>query len=121
MAIGLFSPISIHSPKALHCNSPSKTPEAGYYTNHAGRISALEPLRGRSGWLSASALTIEALETSEDHILLSRDDGAPLSRDAAMRLLTLSADGGDSVETPAPLADYLDTRLLARFNQFETI
>jgi hypothetical protein len=41
------------------------------YTHHAGRISALEPLRGRSGWLSASALTIEALETSEDHILLA--------------------------------------------------
>jgi len=83
------------------------------YTNHAGRISALEPLRGASGWLSTSALTIEALDTPEDHILLAGvgDDGAPLSRDAAMRLLSLPADDGDPVEPPAPLADDLNARL----------
>ena len=83
------------------------------YTNHAGRISALEPLRGASGWLSASALTIEALDTPEDHILLAGvgNDGAPLSRDAAMRLLTLPADDGDPVQPSARLANDLNARL----------
>ena len=83
------------------------------YSNHAGRISAFEPLRGAGGWLSVSALTIEALDAPEDHILLAGlgDDGAPLSRDVAMRLLTLPAADGDPVEPPAPLADDLGTRL----------
>ena len=81
----------------------------------------LEPLRGRSGWLSASALTIEALETPEDHILLAgvRDDGAPLSRDEAMRLLTLPAVDGDPVATPALLADDLNARLSLEAEQIQ--
>ena len=83
------------------------------YANHAGRISALEPLCGTSGWLSVSALTIEALDAPEDHIILAgvADDGSPLSRDVAMRLLTLPADDGGQVEPPAPLADDLSARL----------
>jgi ERCC4-related helicase len=91
------------------------------YTNHAGRISALEPLCGRSGWLSASALTIEALDTPEDHILLAgvADDGAPLSRDEATRLLTLPADDGDSVVTPAPLVVALTARLGVEAGQIQ--
>ena len=91
------------------------------YTNHSGRISALESLRGRSGWLTASVLTIEALDTPEDHILLAGidDDGAALSCEMAMRLLTLSAQGGDPVETPATLADDLDAQLSLRASQIQ--
>jgi len=83
------------------------------YTNHSGRISALEPLRGRSGWLTASVLTIEALDTPEDHILLAGidDDGAALSYEMAMRLLTLSAHDRDPVETPTTVVQDLDARL----------
>ena len=83
------------------------------YTNHSGQISALEPLRGRSGWLTASVLTIEALDTPEDHILLAGidDDGAALSYEMAMRLLTFSAHDGDPVETPTTVVQDLDARL----------
>jgi adenine-specific DNA-methyltransferase len=83
------------------------------YTNHSGRISALDPLRGQNGWLTAAVLTVEALDTPEDHILLAAisDDGAALSDDAAMRLLTLSGHEGAPVEMPATCADDCDARL----------
>ncbi len=41
------------------------------YQNHQGTISAIEQFEGKSGWLLASVLTIEALDSVEDHILLS--------------------------------------------------
>lgn len=80
------------------------------YTNHHGRISALEPLRGQSGWLTASVLTIEALDTPEEHILLTgiADNGTEVSTDMAMRLLTLSADEGSPVEIVTTLVDDLE-------------
>ena len=61
------------------------------YTHHAGRISQIEPLMGKSGWLAASLLSVDALGQSEDHILLSGvgDDGAPLINGAASRLMTV--------------------------------
>jgi hypothetical protein len=83
------------------------------YTNHYGRISALEPLQGQKGWLTALVLTVEALDTPEEHILLAgfADDGTDLSYDMATRLLTLSADEGDPIGTTATLVDDLDARL----------
>jgi SNF2 family DNA or RNA helicase len=57
------------------------------YTNYSGKISVLEPLRGRTGWLTAAVLTVDALDTSEDHILLSgiADDGETLNGDVVMK------------------------------------
>ena len=83
------------------------------YTNHSGRISALEPLRGRSGWLTASVLTIEALDAPEDHILLAGedDDGTPLTRDVSLRLLSLSAADGFLARTPATMTERLNAAL----------
>jgi adenine-specific DNA-methyltransferase len=61
------------------------------YSGHDGRISQIEPLVGKSGWLKASLLTVEALGQSEDHLLLAgtTDDGAELSAEAASRLMTI--------------------------------
>jgi Helicase conserved C-terminal domain len=61
------------------------------YTGHVGRISQIDPLVGRTGWLTASLLSVDALGQSEDHMLLSgvTDNGAALSDEAASRLMTV--------------------------------
>jgi len=61
------------------------------YGDHAGKISILEPLIGKSGWLTLSSFTVESLDQAEDHLVFGAltDDGAPLDAESAARLLTL--------------------------------
>jgi adenine-specific DNA-methyltransferase len=61
------------------------------YANHAGKISILEPVVGKAGWLVASLMTVEALDEAEDHILLSgiTDEGDLLTREICDRLMTI--------------------------------
>ena len=83
------------------------------YTNHSGKISILEPLIGKAGWLVASLLTVEALGEAEDHILLSgiTDEGDLLTREVCDRLLTIHGTRGQEVY-PAPGAmTHLETSL----------
>ena len=87
------------------------------YSAYEGKISALEPLVGKSGWMSAELLTIEALGQSEDCLLLAGrcDDGAPLSDEAANRLLTIGATRGADVTVPTQVEGWLLEQLgLAR-------
>jgi len=57
------------------------------------KITILEPLIGKSGWLSLSLLTISSFET-EDHLLFAAvtNDGIELNSDQATRLFSLPAD-----------------------------
>lgn len=66
------------------------------YSGHVGKISVLEPLRGRTGILRLDCLTIEALGQVEDHLLLSvvTEDGTVVPEDVAARLLTIPATVG---------------------------
>jgi len=61
------------------------------YSRHPGKISVIEPLIGRSGWLTLSFFSVESLDQGEDHLIFAAatDDGAPLDPEAAARLLTL--------------------------------
>lgn len=73
------------------------------YDNHAGKISILEPLRGKSGTLTASLFSIESLDQGEDHLILSAvgDDGAVLDQETAARLLSLPGEVlGEIAELP---------------------
>ena len=73
------------------------------YSNHEGRITQIESLCGQSGWLSASLFSVDALGQSEDHLLLAGlcDDGAPLSAEAATRLMSVGgAVAGEAIEPP---------------------
>lgn len=74
------------------------------YADHCGRVSILEPFVGRAGWLTAAALTIEALGEAEDHILLAgvTDAGEAMTREACERLLTID---GARVGDAAPDAE----------------
>ena len=62
------------------------------YSGYEGRISQIELLKGQSGWLAASMLSVEALGQSEDHLLLAgtTDDGATLSAEATTRMMTIA-------------------------------
>ncbi len=74
------------------------------YDAHDGRISILKPLRGQSGYLSLSQLTIESLDQAEDHLIFAAvtDNGETLDEEAARRLLSLPGEAGQSILSTAP-------------------
>jgi ERCC4-related helicase len=63
-----------------------------HYTGSGKKISILEPLMGRSGFMTVTALTAKSLDT-EDHILLGAvcDDGGSLFPEQSQRLFSLAA------------------------------
>lgn len=81
------------------------------YAGHSGKVSVLEPLLGRSGWLAATCLTVESLDQAEDHLILLAvaDDGEVLDEEVARRLLSLPGRVEGSVIVPQPVLDTFDT------------
>lgn len=82
------------------------------YGEHAGIISALEPLVGQSGWLTVSQFTVESLDQSEDYLIVAgvADDGTPLDETAAVRLFTVPGrvlDGVPAASVPPSSLDEL--------------
>lgn len=86
------------------------------YQHHEGRISQIEPLIGKSGWLAASMLSVDALGQSEDHLLLAgfTDDGTPLSDEATSRLMTVAGSTGRQVPLPMGIATQIAQSLTAQ-------
>jgi peptidoglycan hydrolase CwlO-like protein len=64
------------------------------YDGYGAKVSTLQALRGSSGWLALSVLTIEALGMAEDHLLLAATNaaGEPLHDEDAEKLLRLPAE-----------------------------
>lgn len=83
------------------------------YSSHEGRITQIESLRGQSGWLSASLFSVDALGQSEDHLLLAAigDDGAPLSAEAASRLMSVGGSVASAVAEPSEISASLAASL----------
>lgn len=50
------------------------------YANYDGIISVLEPVVGKSGWITLSSFTVESLDQSEDHLIFAviSDEGVTL-------------------------------------------
>jgi adenine-specific DNA-methyltransferase len=74
------------------------------YSRHEGRISQIELLKGQSGWLAVSMLSVEALGQSEDHLLLAGiiDDGTMLGVETISRLMTIAGDvAGSAAQSDA--------------------
>ena len=71
------------------------------YGQHDGKVSTLEPLIGKTGWLALSFFSVEALDQAEDHLIFSAvtDDGQTLDDEVAQRLLTLPC-----ASSPLPVA-----------------
>ncbi len=84
------------------------------YAEHEGKISILEPLIGKSGWLRISMLTIDSLDQSEDFVIFAAqmDDGQILEQDIAARLMTLPGHCPDNsaVDSPAFLESLVEHR-----------
>lgn len=80
------------------------------YSNYPAKVSLIERLEGRSGWLRASLLSITALET-EEHLVLSgmSDDGNSLDSETVDKLLNVAGSVGESVEVPPEMDDRLST------------
>lgn len=61
------------------------------YSGYAGKISVIDPLRGKGGMLRLDCLTVETLGQAEDHLLLSAvtADGQLVDPEVAARFLTI--------------------------------
>lgn len=84
-------------------------------SGHPGKISALEPFTGRTGWLAAERVRVDSLGVREEHILLvaHADDGAVLSDDATARLWTLDGVAGARIAVPDAAAARLRDAIAA--------
>lgn len=59
-------------------------------TGYEGNVSILDELKGKQGWLSALAVSVDSFESSDYVIAFGQtDDGKPLNEEQAKRLLTL--------------------------------
>lgn len=63
------------------------------YEDHEGNVAILKPYLGQSGWLQASRFSVNALDQTEDHLILAvhTDSGETLDEEIAHRLLSLPA------------------------------
>jgi len=63
------------------------------YSNYPGKISILEPLVGKSGYLSVSKVSVESLQ-AEDYVVFAglMDDGTMLDEDQACRIFSLPGE-----------------------------
>ena len=80
------------------------------YSDHPAKISVLESLVEKSGWLRFSVLSIHALE-SEDHLLLNgvTDDGAVLDTETCSRFFSVTGDANGDCELPTDVVARLGT------------
>jgi len=72
------------------------------YNSYEGRVSTLEPLVGKSGWMTVRLFSVESFDQAEDHLLCAAatDEGQELDEATAARLLTLPVAG-----PPLPLRE----------------
>lgn len=79
------------------------------YCPQERKISLVEALQGRSGWLQLRLLSINSLEP-EDHLIFSgvHEDGGPLDSESCAKLFEVPAEVTGPAELPAALAERLD-------------
>jgi superfamily II DNA or RNA helicase len=88
------------------------------YSGSGKRISILEPLIGRSGWITCVRLTAQALEI-EDVLLLAgfSDGGEALDEAQCRRLFDLPASHGGAVDVPEEIETALRTAVAPRWQE----
>ncbi len=79
------------------------------YDKHGARVSVIEKLRGKSGWLTLARLEVTAFETTEALLFSGlTDDGQVLDQEACEKLMAIPAAG-----KPTPLSTAVPEALLA--------
>jgi len=83
------------------------------YTNAPNKITALEKLPAKGGWLQLSQLSVESLYQTEDHLIWagSTNDGQALEEDVLRRLFSLPAQT-DTLFAECPSALAIQTNTL---------
>lgn len=84
------------------------------YQEHHGKVSALEPFVGNSGWLTVSAFTVESLDQIEDHLIFSAitDEGLAFDEECSARLFTLPGSVIEATVDSVP--DVIDAAITRR-------
>lgn len=82
-------------------------------TSHIGKVSVLETVKGRAGWLSGELMTVSALGMTEDRLLVAGvdDSGAPITQEILDRLWTIPGRAMDRVEPPPAVIASLNDAL----------
>ena len=89
------------------------------YSESGKNISILESLRGKSGWLTCTHLTVCALET-EDHLILAgqTDDGLAVEDAQCRRLFDLPGDEKRADPLPTNLKTTLEGMITRQIQEF---
>lgn len=84
------------------------------YGQHGARVSVIEGLRGRSGWLTLVRVQVTAFETTEALLFSARtDDGDWLDQETCEKLLAIPATG-KAVAVSATIPDALEANSTRR-------
>lgn len=85
-----------------------------HYDDYAGKISILEDLLEKSGWLTLALFTIESFDQAEDYLLFSAltDAGQMLDAETVTRLFRLAGTTGATMAVPGEILSSLETILL---------
>ncbi len=91
------------------------------YSNHASKISVLEPLVGQSGWMEVSKLTVEAIQIDEFLLFAAHTDHDQVLDDEICRkMLSLPASLGERFAETPDLSSIRKAEIQARLDQIET-
>ncbi len=82
------------------------------YDRYEGKLSLIERLRGRSGWMRLVNVAVTALETEETLAFCGfADDGEPLDRDTCEKLMCVPGAVGSPVDVPAGIDEAMRRQL----------
>lgn len=84
------------------------------YSQHGSKVSLVEKLKGRSGWLCLSLLSIEALER-EEHLIFAgvADDGEILDSEGCAKLFSVAGQSDQNLKPPATVQSTLQSGIEA--------
>ncbi|MDX2182291.1 MAG: SNF2-related protein [Bryobacteraceae bacterium] len=87
-----------------------------HYSRYSGKVSPLRQLVGHSGWLTVAKVCVEALDQSEDHLVVAAmtDFGGNLEEDTASRLLQIPAERGEPANLSAEMRQALEAKSRAK-------
>lgn len=90
------------------------------YGDHPGKITLIERLVGKAGWLRAMLLSIDSLEREERMILVGvTDDATMIDGDTVEKMFQVDGDIGEEVSVPERVGESLQRRIEA--SQIEAV